>query len=451
MEDFSGAAAALETALARDPRNAEWHYRLGVTRARMEDWPDAAAAFEAALAREDRNGEWHYRLGLARANMGDWRGAAAAYEAALARDTNKAKWHLSLGVVRVLMQDWVVAADAYRSALDLDVCNDLCRSRLSFCLLQSGNESDAQTVLAPLVAKSDAHLDQFLFQRSDRARVLEKRVLRPHMMTGIKTTLARRISIQYDSGSNTYFEHLKIDKAGNKRVSAFYSLLQRAFGDDIPDFIPRLHYSATGIGYWYFLYDYLDGASLHALEDTSDVDMQLGAQAVDCLVQISCRLQGVFDKSVRAQGLACAFATCDVQKYLAKEIGRNQHDSAYATTLKDLSKRWGAHSSGFEKIATLPCHGDLHGGNLIVSNNGHVSVLDWERYGWAPMGVDLVRLFWGKLECAQFEQLLDRYFDGLPVFSGTGERRYIVALLAVLTSVVSRTPTPKKWVQYLSG
>jgi hypothetical protein len=316
------------------------------------------------------------------------------------------------------------------------------------CLARSGQADEAQAILAPLEVKSDALLEKFL---SSARGSIDKATL---FVSSPRTILARRIVATSPSGESVYFEHLKLRNKGCERISSFYACLPQALGNAVPAFVPRLHREFACGPYWYFLYEHIPIAS--DLEfafgrEGSAFDLELGKRTVGCLVQISTEFQKAFGRDQIGRTLARDVACDDIERHLRGEIGRRSHDSEFSRSLADALKRWPDHHLRLGKLMQVPCHGDAHGANFVLSNDGRLSVLDWECCGWAPIALDLVLLFVDRLEYPEFELLLDLYFDGVAADMKADERRYIVALLSVLTTIDRARPLPGKWLHYLNG
>jgi tetratricopeptide (TPR) repeat protein len=445
MGDLSGAVAAYEAALARDDSRSVWHGHLGRMLSKVRDWRGAVEAYQAAVARDADNADWCYGLGVAQGRLGNWAAAATAYQAA-ARDAGDADLHFRTGTARAKIEDWTEAAKAYRNSFNLDPNNDQFRYRLGACLARSGQEAEARTILAPLEVKSDALLETFL----PSAQGATKTTL---SVSGARTVLARRIAVASQS-EDDYFEHLKLGDKGCRRISAFYASLTREFGHAAPDFVPRLHYDTSRGPYWYFLYEYIDITSNLELEfgrTGNSFDLQIAEDVIGSLVQISTKFQDVFDREGTSvhRFSQDSLRTLNVERHLCREIGGNKHDRDYSELLRDVLKRWPDHYSHFRKLPEVPCRGDVAGENFVLSSDRRLRVIDWEYYGRAPIGLDLVMLFVNRLDHPEFERLLDAYFDGIAGGIGPDERRYIVALLAIFATIIRARPLPRKWLHYL--
>lgn len=68
--DAPAALAAVERAVAADPKNARVHFTAGRAYQQMERWPEAAAAFEKAVALDADYGEAWYQVGRTAALSG---------------------------------------------------------------------------------------------------------------------------------------------------------------------------------------------------------------------------------------------------------------------------------------------------------------------------------------------------------------------------------------------
>lgn len=75
----------------------------------------------------------------------------------------------------------------------------------------------------------------------------------------------------------------------------------------------------------------------------------------------------------------------------------------------DVVHKWNNHRSGWSSImpASCPQHGDLNPRNVLVGTGGHLSLIDFARFGGWPPGYDLVRL-----ELQLFLRILSRMHEG---------------------------------------
>lgn len=120
---FADALAALDEALARDPRLAEAHYLRGVTL--KDSGRDAAAveAFDRALALDPGLERAYYHRGTARFLAGDKEGALRDLERAVEEEPDFLFAVYNLGVAAVAKRDWQRAKRAFARCLELDPGN----------------------------------------------------------------------------------------------------------------------------------------------------------------------------------------------------------------------------------------------------------------------------------------------------------------------------------------
>jgi tetratricopeptide (TPR) repeat protein len=449
MDDRPGAIAALEAALARDDSRGAWHFSLGALRGQSRDWHGAAAAYEAAIARNDSEASWHAQLGHTRSRLLDWPAAAAAYEAALARNDRVHDWHHQLGIVRTKMQDWNGAADSFAAASRLQPANDINLSRLSTCLMRQGKEADAHNVVMPLVARSDEGLEQFLSQEARRAKAkLSTEVV---LSRGTRTLLARKITVGSGGREKSYFESLKNDDQRSRRVAHFYDSLEAAYKAGYPSVVPKVHHKSFYDGYGYFLYDYRAEEIKVGSALFDGPDPQLRDRLVDGLVELSGRLRTVVEAEIESE-LMIALRNFNLQRYLSSEAESIQRDDDYRKLLQQALKRSEAHSAALRKAPQTIAHGDLQPMNIVASAEDGISVLDWESYGWAVAGFDVVSLCRSNMDSPQVEALVDRYFDASFPQMDREERGRITAILALFFSHLYKTPerVPERWLRYLT-
>ena len=70
--------------------------------------------------------------------------------------------------------------------------------------------------------------------------------------------------------------------------------------------------------------------------------------------------------------------------------------------------------------------------------------------GPGTFGFDLITFFEGSLGSDAFEMLAERYFDAVAPRFGQAERRYTIALLAVMWAMATNLPLPQKWLRHLA-
>ena len=123
--DMARATAALEAAIAANPRHAEAHQLLGTVRAAARDWSGAAAVLRRALTLRPDEAATHDTLARVLRASGDDEGAARhAAEGMRLRQLSdreqEARVWTSLGTARLEQGDAVAALDALRRALAID-------------------------------------------------------------------------------------------------------------------------------------------------------------------------------------------------------------------------------------------------------------------------------------------------------------------------------------------
>jgi tetratricopeptide (TPR) repeat protein len=451
-EDWPAAAASYQEAIARDDSSALWHYRLGVSRTKMTDWSGAAAAYEAAIARDDTTALWHYRLACAKAELQDWSGAAAAYEAAIARDDTRAAWHFRLGLARKRLNDWAGAAAACAAALERQPDKGGYRHSLAVYLANDGKEPEARAVLAPTLPANDAALARFLSLRGLDATTgrVDSTIL---FVPGARTCSTRRIAVEYQDRTEVYFEHRISSTASGIRRRDFYAAMERAFGAGAPDFVPRLHHSEIGESSAYFLYDYvapsIGGHAVH-LANGHDIDFERAAAVVDGLSEIFTRLGALFDETPLVVANARVQRGDDLSAHLTNTLRNARLPDDDVAALGALKKRWSRHKARYESLPQTFVHGNINADNVLLDPNGNVRIVDWEAWGQGPLGFDLIAFFEGSLASDAFEVLAERYFDAVAPRFSPAERRYTIALLAVMWALSRNLPLPKKWLHHLA-
>lgn len=100
-------------------------------------------------------------------------------------------------------------------------------------------------------------------------------------------------------------------------------------------------------------------------------------------------------------------------------------------------------------VACAVTHGDLHGDNMLVNENGQICVIDYERTGWGPIQQDFVQLETDillRLADLDSENLLDCYKLYLAIAHPTTLRSRLPKLDP---SANEATATARKLVQYL--
>jgi thiamine kinase-like enzyme len=118
--------------------------------------------------------------------------------------------------------------------------------------------------------------------------------------------------------------------------------------------------------------------------------------------------------------------------------------------LDALSKQWSRHQARYEALPQAFVHGNINANNVLLDPKGNVKIVDWEAWGLGPLGFDLITFFEGSLASDAFEVLAERYFDAVAPRFGQAERRYTIALLAVMWAMAGNLPLPKKWLHHLA-
>ena len=346
------------------------------------------------------------------------------------------------------------ASAAFADALELDPENDRYRHRLGLSLAKDGRDSEASAVLAPIIMLNDQVLERFLSRKGVNGRPYQIRsnVL---LLPGRRTRSSRCIAVNYRDHQDDYFEHTLHNVESSNLRRAFYVAIENAFGARVPDFLPKLHFCEVGHRYGYFLYDYADALPR---QHTLDVARGRGASAdhainvADRAIEISAGLHGIFGESRLATGGAKMLQRIEVAARLevALENARPSDDGVDA--LASLPAQWSRHQARFGSLPTAFIHGNLGPNNVLFNAEGNLKIVDWETYGYGPIGLDLVMFFGsGKnLESEAFEASMDKYFDATAPRASRIERRYTTALLAVMWALGKNMPLPEKWLYYLA-
>jgi tetratricopeptide (TPR) repeat protein len=448
---FIGSALARrgdEHAKSKAWSKAAWYGSLGRVLGKMGDHEGAAAAYEQALSRDDTRGEWHYRLGLVLSNLERWTEAVESFEAGIARDDTRGEWHFRLGLAR-MDTDVSTAVAAFARALECDSRSDKYRYWLGRCLASKGKEHEARIALAPMFVVNDQRLMKFLSSQrlNVRACQIQARTL---FVSGSQTCLARRITIKHRSRADDYFEHTSHSVRRSTRTRAFYEAFRSAFGNNAPDFVPKLHYCEINDRCGYFLYDYIAAAPAVFPDYRGGLNLKRAIRVVERIAEISKGFCEIPNELGDALGTAEKLSKVNAPARLA-DACRNARCSDEAEALAALEAQWSFHQTQYETFRPAFVHGDLSPENVLFDADGKVSVIDWETCGIGPMGCDLIHYFRYILETDEFEILVQRYFDLVAPQTSQAERRYIAALLAVMWSLAKRKPLPLKWVHHLAN
>ena len=446
------AITAYEAALARDDSPANWHFMRAIACEKLDRWDDASISYRNAVARDDSDPKWHWRLGAVRARLEDWSGATAAFEAAISRDPDDARWHYRLGSARAKLGDWSGASASYRAFLKADPENDSVRYKLAHSLSRCGDDKNALQIIKPCIDRNDSVLERFLSGNpangfagaTPRAEVL--------FVSGANTVLARKVSL--DSAAKEekfYFEHSRWDREKCQRVIDFYENLGRASCKKFARLVPRLHHSSLEENFGYFLYDYVEGtaAGPGQVQENALADLRLGMRIVDALAELA---NSDFIAMEPPAGVSPheSSALKDIRPYITSQILLNNHDHSVVSGLETLADNWCDHYSRYEAFPKATVHGNLHDQNIAVSPDGQIRIFDWEGFGRAPVGYDVVMLFRDSWEHNQFEHFMNHYFDNISAEMPSEERTYIISMLVILISAWNRRPLPAKWLRHLN-
>jgi tetratricopeptide (TPR) repeat protein len=164
--DVTGAIAAHEAALARDPSLAQAHVNLVSLYGRAGDYAKAEAHYQAAVAAGADLTDAHYDYGVILALQEKWDVAADAYRQALALNPAHVQAHNNLGQVLERQQKFAAAADEYRLALQAQPTFRLARFNYGRMLMALGRNDDAVAELAKLVEPVDADTPRYVFALS---------------------------------------------------------------------------------------------------------------------------------------------------------------------------------------------------------------------------------------------------------------------------------------------
>ena len=190
--DVTGAIAAHEAALARDPSLAQAHVNLISLYGRAGEFPKAEEHYRAAIAQGADLSEAHYDYGVLLGLQEKWDLAADAYRKALAVNPANAQARNNLGQVLERQRQFAAAADEYRQAVDSQPTFRLARFNLGRMLLALGRNEEAIVELSRLSQPEDAETARYVFALS------AAHVRAGHRDEGIKWAIeARRLALQY--------------------------------------------------------------------------------------------------------------------------------------------------------------------------------------------------------------------------------------------------------------
>lgn len=118
--EFAAAAETFAAVLARDDKNAEAHYYLGVAKSRLGDAEAAEKHYRAALERDARLAPAHNNLGLLLLERGDLPGAERELEAYVNLKPDAADARFNFALLCEAKGDAACAASSYERAAKLD-------------------------------------------------------------------------------------------------------------------------------------------------------------------------------------------------------------------------------------------------------------------------------------------------------------------------------------------
>jgi len=190
--DLSGAIAAHEEALARDPSIAQAHANLISLYGRSRNWAKADEHYRAVVALGFNLGDAHYDYGVLLGLQEKWDAAADAYRQAIAVNPRHAQAHNNLGQILERQRALEAAADEYRRAAESQPAFRIAGFNLGRMLIALGRNDEAIHALEPLIAPRDAEAPRYLFA------LATAHVRAGHRDEGIKwANDARQLAVQY--------------------------------------------------------------------------------------------------------------------------------------------------------------------------------------------------------------------------------------------------------------
>jgi tetratricopeptide (TPR) repeat protein len=190
--DVTGAIAAHEAALARDPSLVQAHANLISLYGRAGQFPKAEEHYRAALALGADLSEAHYDYGVLLGLQEKWDQAADAYRKALALNPANVQARNNLGQVLERQRQFAAAAVEYRQAVESQPTFRLARFNLGRMLLALGRDEEAIVELSRLSQPEDAETARYVFALS------AAHVRAGHKDEGVKWAIeARRLALQF--------------------------------------------------------------------------------------------------------------------------------------------------------------------------------------------------------------------------------------------------------------
>ncbi len=164
--EWGNAGEALTRAIARNPRNAEYHYLLGNTHYEQEHWEQARAAYNQAVQIDASLYLAHYRLGEVADHLDEPQAALQAYTNTLTKAPRAYRAYVRLGRAYYRAHDYDRAIQVLREGLRVApegaVERGSMRNILGNVLLEQGHREQA---IDEFVAanREDAELAEALF------------------------------------------------------------------------------------------------------------------------------------------------------------------------------------------------------------------------------------------------------------------------------------------------
>lgn len=163
----------LESAVKRDPNNAELQLRLGIAYSQQDDFSRARQAFQRAVQIAPGSAEAHNWLGVALLAQSDFAGGIAALRKAIALDPTHGRAYSNLGSALAKRGDLTEAVEVFRKALTLEPNSVAAQMNLGMTLRDKGELDEALAHLRKVVdadpqnAALHYELGQTLRQKSD--------------------------------------------------------------------------------------------------------------------------------------------------------------------------------------------------------------------------------------------------------------------------------------------
>jgi len=161
--DLTGAIAAHEAALARDPSIVRVHVNLISLYGRTGQWAKAEQQYRAVVALGFNLDEAHYDYGVLLGLQEKWAQAADAYRQTIAVNPQHADAHNNLGQILERERRFDEAAAEYRQAVESQPAFRLARFNLGRMLIALDRAADAIVELAKLTEPRDAEAPRYLF------------------------------------------------------------------------------------------------------------------------------------------------------------------------------------------------------------------------------------------------------------------------------------------------